>query len=129
MIPLTVWTLAFFAGVGTATAAPMEAVVGAAIPLVLCDMPILGSVSAWSLELIREGAIWFGALSMIGAVFFIPADWHISPTRVFLGGFALFAFGVAWVTIITYAGTEILDAGSGSQALINAATCGLDTSG
>lgn len=120
---LTIWTLALFAGIGVASAHPAAAIT---VPLVLCDMPIFGSVSAWSLEFIREVAVWGGAVGMVYALFFASSDGGISPTRILIGAGLLFAFGLMWVAVINYAGTEVLQ---GNEAFINAATCGIDTSG
>lgn len=122
-----VWGAAFLASVGVSAAASPNATAPlllALVPLQLCQVPVLGDVAAWLLPILREGLIYGGAVAGLYGLFFAPAGGKVSPRRLILGGVIMFGVGLMWVSVVTYLGTDVL---GGDTALINTATCGMDT--
>jgi hypothetical protein len=111
--------------VGVALFSGMAAAAPGAVPLQMCEMPLLGDFASWALPLLRQLMIWGGVAAAGYGLVFAPAQGgRAAPRQYVLGGALVFAVGVLWVSIVVYAGTEVL---GGDAALINAATCGMDT--
>ena len=106
-------------GVAAATTTPSM------YPLAICSVPGLGDFAAWLLPNLRELAIYAGGVSMLWGVVAAPVEGgRLTPRQWIILGAVSFTIGVLWVGLVTYLGTDIL---GGNDAIINAATCGIDT--
>lgn len=115
---------AFVAGSGV-TAATQGPAAAPVLPLAICSVPGLGDFAAWLLPNLRELAIYGGAVSALYGVIAAPVEGgRMSPRQWIILGIGAFTVGVLWVALVTYLGTDIL---GGNEAIINAATCGINT--
>lgn len=119
---ITLASLGFLASAGVASASTGG---GAMVLLQICSVPGLGDFAAWLLPNLRQLMIYGGAASAAYGVLAAPVEGgRMSPRGWILLGLGAFAVGVLWVSLVTYFGTDVL---GGDQAVINAATCGIDT--